>query len=77
MKVCAYSTATPLGKITRMGILLDNDKIIDPNLCWRAWYEAEGRFNPIQRADAKIPFRISKLLNTCDPTITALQEALD
>lgn len=77
MKICTYSTRTPLGKIKRLGILTEKNTIIDPNLCWRLWYKQEGRYNCEERANLKFPTKLSWLLRQSDAPILELQEAMD
>ncbi len=76
MKICTYKIQTKLGTFNRMGIL-EKDSIIDPNLVYKTHYEKEGRFNPSERADFKMPSLLSKLLALSDSPLALLQESLE
>lgn len=77
MKVCSYIHRDSLIPEKRIGILIDDNKILDPNLCWALDYTREGRFNPQERANHKLPSSLFSLLNLKDKPIEALQESYD
>lgn len=77
MKVCTYQIKSSIGFINRLGILLDNSSVLDPNLVWTANYEREGCYNPKERALHKMPTSLFELLNTHDNPINCLKESLD
>lgn len=63
MKVCTYINRKSSGSAQkRLGILLDEKTIIDPNFCWAVDFEREGRRNIYGRADKKIPSSLQELL---------------
>ena len=74
MKICAYKNAT---SSPRMGILVEANKVLDPNLVWRSKYRREGRYNVVQRADHRLPPSLHQLLNQVDAPLDLLRETLD
>lgn len=77
MKICTYSFSTPYGANKRLGILISDNEILDPNLCWERYFKKEGYFNTFQRSESKLPSSLSKLLTTRENPIARLQEALE
>jgi len=74
MKICQYLRKTPFGVNGRLGILLEDDTIIDPNLVWRADFENEGYYYAEDRADHKLPPSLHDLLKFSDNPIDLLQD---
>ena len=75
MKICQYFHPQ-LGNLEpRLGILWE-DKIIDPNLCSLLDYQREGYFNCLERANYKMPTRLSEILQLSDQPIEVLEEGL-
>ena len=75
MKICNYTINTGYLPQQRLGILIEEEnRIIDPNICWATEFQREGRFNPIERAEQKCSSSLHKLLNTNDYPIEVLEE---
>lgn len=76
MKVCTYINKNAQGLAQkRLGILVDDKAIIDPNFCWAVDFEREGRRNIYQRADVKIPSSLNKLLQYHQDPFEILEES--
>ena len=75
MKICSYIHIHSHISEPRLGILLEDDTLIDPNLCWQLDYQREGFKNFRERASQKIPTSLFKLLNLYDSPIDRLREA--
>lgn len=76
MKVCTYINRNAHGLAQkRLGILVDETTIIDPNFCWAVDFEREGRRNIYQRADMKIPSSLSQLLKYHNDPFEILEES--
>ena len=76
MKICAYQHSS-VPSLSRMGILLDGNRVLDPNLVWAAKYRKEGRYNVTERADGKCPPTLYQLLNLVDSPLDLLRDTLD
>ena len=75
MKICQFSYDNPFIKQRRIGLLTDDNQLVDLNLCWQLDYQREGFANYQQRAQYKIPQSLHQFLQTQDSPIEALQEA--
>jgi 2-keto-4-pentenoate hydratase/2-oxohepta-3-ene-1,7-dioic acid hydratase in catechol pathway len=76
MKICHYNHHSSLGRQTRLGILDEKEGvIIDPNLVWACDYEREGKFNPYERANRKLPSSLHEVLTYKDDPLDSLQES--
>lgn len=62
MKVVTYIHHHNLGAVKRLGILLDDKSILDPNLAFACDFEREGKSNPRERADHHCPPSLNRLL---------------
>lgn len=76
MKVCSYIRNTALGKFTRLGVLLDDETIVDVNLVWRAHYEDKKLYNVVDKANSIAPYLLSDFLETSNNPIDKLKETL-
>ncbi len=76
MKVCTYKRRTPTGLIKRLGVL-ENDKIIDINLVWQMYFEKNGHYNFMHRANYKAPHLLSEYLIANENAIGSLQETME
>lgn len=76
MKVVTFIHTHHFGSQKRLGILLEDNKVLDPNLAFACDFEREGRFNPRERADAHCPSSLNQLLRTKENPILILKEAL-
>lgn len=74
MKICQYQQDTIRGPITRLGILHEDGRIIDPNLAWACDYQREGKYNFQERANHKCPSSLSKILALSDAPLELFQE---
>jgi 2-keto-4-pentenoate hydratase/2-oxohepta-3-ene-1,7-dioic acid hydratase in catechol pathway len=75
MKICHYRHHGSLGSTTRLGIIDEKEGvIIDPNLVWACDYEREGKFNPYERANKKLPSSLHEVLTYSDDPLDDLQE---
>jgi 2-keto-4-pentenoate hydratase/2-oxohepta-3-ene-1,7-dioic acid hydratase in catechol pathway len=77
MKVCRYSLKSIFFREPRLGILLEDHTLIDPNLCFALEYQREGHYNPRERADYMMPGSLYQLLRTCPHPIDRLHQALE
>jgi 2-keto-4-pentenoate hydratase/2-oxohepta-3-ene-1,7-dioic acid hydratase in catechol pathway len=75
MKICSYISHKDLIPTQRLGILLPDDRILDPNLCWALDYLRDGRYNPFNRADDKVPSSLYSILQLKDDPIDLLLES--
>ena len=74
MKICRYIHKSHFFSRPRLGILLEDHTIVDPNLCFTLDYQREGRYNPLERAEIIMPSGLFQLLNTVDRPIERLEE---
>lgn len=77
MRVCTFSRETPLGRFKRLGVFHNTTTIIDVNMVWRAYYEKEGHFNSITRANHTMPHLLSLLLENVDRPLEELAASVD
>lgn len=78
MKICSYSRQTPLGRIKRLGVFLNESSIIDVNLIWQKQSEADGYFRAEERSLALAPPSLSKFLEVYqEGAIEMLHETLE
>lgn len=75
MKVVTYLNRHQYGCDKRMGILIDENTILDPNLAFACDFEREGRFNPRERADNYCPSSLHQLLRLKENPLDRLHEA--
>ncbi|MBY0416177.1 MAG: fumarylacetoacetate hydrolase family protein [Bdellovibrionales bacterium] len=75
MKVVTYLHRHTLGVEKRLGILVDDNTILDPNLAFACDYEREGRFNARERANMKCPSSLNQLLRLKENPLEILHEA--
>jgi 2-keto-4-pentenoate hydratase/2-oxohepta-3-ene-1,7-dioic acid hydratase in catechol pathway len=76
MKIVTYTYQHNLGVVKRLGILLDDATILDPNLAFAAFYESQRFSNARERADYHCPPSLHKLLTLKINPLEILQEAL-
>lgn len=76
MKVVTYLHHHQYGCDRRLGILIDDQTILDPNLAFACDYEREGRFNPRERANIYCPPSLHQLLRLRENPLEILHEAL-
>lgn len=77
MKICHYRHRQDLGAKTRLGILNESEGIIiDPNFVWACQYQKEGRFNPYDRANKKLPSSLFEVLTLNDFPLEDLKVSL-
>lgn len=76
MKICTYYNSKAYGQNKRrLGILLEDNTIIDPNWIWALDYQREGYRNIFERANRKLPSSISQILLYSDHPFEQLEEA--
>ena len=75
MKIVTYLHKHALGTQKRLGILIDDSKILDPNLAFACDFEREDRFNPRERANTHCPPSLNQLLRLRENPHEILQEA--
>jgi 2-keto-4-pentenoate hydratase/2-oxohepta-3-ene-1,7-dioic acid hydratase in catechol pathway len=75
MKVVTYIQRSQLGSQKRLGLLVNDNQILDPNLAFACDFEREGRFNPRERADHYCPSSLNQLLRTKENPLDILKEA--
>lgn len=76
MKIVSYIYRHNLGVVKRMGILINEKTILDPNTAFAASFQAKGHANPEARADHYCPTSLNKLLTLQNRPLEILQEAL-
>jgi 2-keto-4-pentenoate hydratase/2-oxohepta-3-ene-1,7-dioic acid hydratase in catechol pathway len=75
MKIVTYLHRHTLGVEKRLGILISDQAILDPNLAFACDFEREGRFNARERANAHCPSSLHQLLRLKENPLDILQEA--
>ena len=75
MKVVTYRYQHQYGIETRLGLLVDDVTILDPNLAFACDFEREGRFNPRERANDYCPPSLNRLLRLKENPLDILHEA--
>jgi len=76
MKIVQYAHQSTLGTIKRMGILLHDNTIVDPNYTFAMEFERAGRFNPTERANTYMPSSLFELLSKFNNPMALLEEAM-
>lgn len=76
MKVVTYLHHHNLGVVKRLGILLDEKTILDPNFIFACHFEREGKFNPRERADHHCPSSLNALLTLKENPLEILRTAV-
>jgi 2-keto-4-pentenoate hydratase/2-oxohepta-3-ene-1,7-dioic acid hydratase in catechol pathway len=76
MKIVTYIHHHNLGTVKRLGILLDEKTILDPNLAYACDFEREGRYNPRERADHHCPSSLNTLLTLKENPLEILHTAI-
>jgi 2-keto-4-pentenoate hydratase/2-oxohepta-3-ene-1,7-dioic acid hydratase in catechol pathway len=74
MKICCYSYSSPFLNQRRVGIITDENTLVDPALCFELDYQREGYANAKERAEYKCPASLSKILKTSDNALETLTE---
>lgn len=62
MKIVQYVHSSELGDQKRLGILINETQVLDPNLTYALHFEKEGHFNPFDRANYVCPSSLHALL---------------
>ena len=75
MKICHFSIKHPHLKQKRIGLITEDNTVVDLNLCWQLDYQREGFANYEQRANYKIPTSLHQFLQVQDNPIEALEQA--
>lgn len=75
MKVVTYLHKHALGTEKRLGVLVNDNTILDPNLAFACDFEREGRFNARERANTHCPSSLHQLLRLRENPIDILHEA--
>ena len=76
MKIVTYLHHHNLGVVKRLGILIDEKTILDPNYAYACDFEREGRYNARQRADHHCPSSLNALLTLKENALEILQVAI-
>jgi 2-keto-4-pentenoate hydratase/2-oxohepta-3-ene-1,7-dioic acid hydratase in catechol pathway len=76
MKIITYVHHHNLGTVKRLGILLDEKTILDPNFVYAASFEKQGLANFHERADHHCPPSLHKLLTLQNNPLDILKSAL-
>lgn len=77
MKIVTYLHHHNLGVVKRLGILLNEKTILDPNLVYACNFEKEGRYNPRERADHLCPSSLNSLLTLKENPLSILKTSLE
>jgi 2-keto-4-pentenoate hydratase/2-oxohepta-3-ene-1,7-dioic acid hydratase in catechol pathway len=75
MKVVTYLHRHNLGTEKRLGIMVGETTILDPNFVIACEFEREGRFNPRERANDYCPSSLHQLLRLKEKPLEILHEA--
>ncbi len=76
MKVVTYLHRHQLGCDKRLGILINDSSILDPNFAFACDFERENRFNPRERANNYCPPSLNQLLRLKENPLEILREAI-
>lgn len=76
MKIVTFIHHHNLGTSKRLGILLDDQTILDPNLVYACDFEREGKYNFRERADHHCPSSLHALLTLKENALEILQTAI-
>jgi 2-keto-4-pentenoate hydratase/2-oxohepta-3-ene-1,7-dioic acid hydratase in catechol pathway len=76
MKIVTYIHHHNLGVEKRLGILIDEKTVLDPNFIFASQFEQEGKFNARQRADDYCPSSLHQLLSLKSMPLEILKNAL-
>lgn len=76
MKIVNYLHHHNLGVTRRLGILLNDKTILDPNFVFACDLEREGKYNPRERANHWCPPSLHKLLTLQENPLDILHTAL-
>ncbi len=74
MKICQYIQTNSPRPEKRLGILFEDNIVIDPNYVWACDYEREGKYNFWERANYTCPSSLSQILNLKEDPIDFLSE---
>ncbi len=77
MKIVTYIHHHNLGLVKRLGILLDENTILDPNRIFAASFEAGGFYNFQERADHYCPSSLHSLLTLQTNPLKVLKDAVE
>lgn len=78
MKICTYKKSSFLGTHKRLGILKDENTIIDVQLTWQREFEKKEYYSPEQRAQLLAPSSLSQFLRLYqEDALMKLQETLE
>ena len=77
MKICHFSQATPFEPQNRLGILLNDDNILDINLFWIQYLRQQEFFNYQDRANHIAPPSLSAILKLKSNPLAFFQETMD
>lgn len=77
MKICQVRLKTLFGIDYRMGILINENTVVDVNRLWALKFERDNRYNAIERANYFSPNSLHKILNLKDSPIAFFQESLE
>lgn len=76
MKIATYNYRHVLGIEKRLGIIINDTTILDPNFAFACDFEREGLAEPKNRANHKCPSSLHKLLRLSDNPLAVLNEAV-
>ncbi len=74
MKICQYIQTNSPRQEKRLGIIFNDELVIDPNYVWACDYEREGKYNFWERANYTCPSSLSKILSLKEDPIDFLSE---
>jgi 2-keto-4-pentenoate hydratase/2-oxohepta-3-ene-1,7-dioic acid hydratase in catechol pathway len=77
MKIVTYVHHHNLGPVKRLGILLSEKTILDPNFLYAHQFEKSGKSNPRERADHHCPSSLNRLLTLTENPLQILKSAFD
>lgn len=75
MRIVTYIHHHALGTQKRLGILVGESSILDPNLAFACDFERDDRYNPRERANVHCPPSLNQLLRLREHPLEILHEA--
>lgn len=76
MKICQFKHFDGMMENLRLGIILD-DHIIDVNYTWYLYFQNQGFYDPMSRANHHAPSKLSEFLKVSTHPLEKLQSTID
>lgn len=75
MKLATFAVTTDLGRQTRVGVLADEETLVDVTAGYAAFLDAEGEQAPVELAHGTVPPAMIEILERGDRAMDAIREA--